>query len=1462
MPSVPLPPTTSPFSPGDVPPPATKRLLEFPSGTQQKGSRRPLRETPTSRPAGRRTPESRQPQATLTIGLDVGSTTVKGVVLDDEGNILFKEYTRHYSEVKERVADLLRNISAGFPSARWRICASGSGAISLAEELAIPFTQEVIASSLSIRTLIPDADVVVELGGEDAKLTFLTGGMDQRMNETCAGGTGAFIDQMAAFLQTDPEGLDAMAQNHETIYPIASRCGVFAKTDVLPLLNEGCSKDDIAASIMQAVVNQTISGLARGRLIQGKVVFLGGPLKFLHSLRDRFLATLRGAKECLLPENAEYFVALGAALFVKDQPPIQRTLPELLSTLASSGVTSRTPTLPPLFESDRDLAAFAERHNPDNFRSVRLEDATGDAWLGFDSGSTTIKATLVDDQGRLLHSFYGPNKGEPLAAALEILKDIYERKHPYLTIRGAAATGYGSGLLKAALDVDIDEVETVAHYTAARFFAPEVSFILDIGGQDIKCMSIRDGYIAKIQLNEACSAGCGSFIENFANSLGMSLPEFVQAAVTAKHPVDLGTRCTVFMNSKVKQVQKEGVDVADIAAGLSYAVVRNACFKVMKIRDTAELGDTIIAQGGAFSNDALLRALELQLERTVLRPPIPGLMGAFGAALIARDRCPADGTSTLLSPEALASFKVKMTTTRCRHCGNACLLTISTFHGRGRFVSGNRCERAFSKKRNTLPNLYAYKYQRLFEPYVPLPEDQARRGTLGIPRTLNTYENFPLWFTLFTTLGFRVILSNPSSKETFFQGYETIPSQTVCYPAKLAHGHMFDLMDRGVKRIFFPCLPNERLEFATQSGTYNCPVVIGYPELLARNIDRLQQTDVTFIHDFLPLDKDALAKRLHAIDFFSGIPMEALEYAVQAGFKELERFKEDMRLAGEQALAGLEQTGDLGIVLAGHPYHVDPEVHHGIADLITSCGLAVLTEDSVAHLMPDPGPLRVEDQWTYHSRLYRAGAFVAAVDNLAILQLVSFGCGLDAITADQIEEIVTRKDRLYSQIKIDEGANLGPARIRIRSLHAAMRERCKRDSATRPDAESISGPPAFTTDMRTTHTVLIPQMSPLHFQFLETVFACEGYNAVQLPTVSREAIDLGLRYVNNDACFPAIVVIGQLLQAIASGQFDKDRVAVMIPQTGGGCRATNYIAFLRKALQDSGLGHVPILSFVANVYGKEAVFPITAKMMRRFIMAGQFGDALMRMVHRIAPYEKTPGETERLLAHWSEKVKKCIASGNLLRYDITMLGMIRAFDRIPLRTEERRPRVGLVGEILLKYHPDANNRAAEIVEKEGGEAVLTDLMDFALYCSYDHVYNYEHLAGSWKGYLSGIISIAAVELTRWPIRLGFSLSRHFTPPIKFRHLRAKTNNLISLGHQTGEGWLLVAEMVKLLESGVNNILCMQPFGCLPNHITGKGLLKELKHRYPNANIIALDYDPGASEVNQINRIKLMMSMAK
>ena len=1102
------------------------------------------------------------------MGLDIGSTTIKIVITDEHNNMLYHQYRRHLSDMRNTLATVIKEAYAEFPDALVTINVTGSGGISVSQWLGVGFIQEVIASTECIKTKIPETNVAIELGGEDAKLTFFDNGIDQRMNETCAGGTGAFIDQMAVVLQTDAAGLNEMAKNYKTIYPIAARCGVFAKTDVLPLLNEGAAKEDIAVSIFQAVVDQTIGGLACGRTISGNVAFLGGPLFFLSELRQRFIETLSlQPNEIIFPEHPQLFVAMGAALVSKNSEPVSfKSIIEKVDALLTTKVESEIEQLPRLFESEEEYNEFKERHSKEGVLNKKeLSQAEGKLFLGLDVGSTTTKAILIDENDNLLFESYSSNLGNPVKSVLLVLEKIYAELPSTAYIANSCITGYGEGLIKAALGVDEGEVETVAHFTAARYFVPNVSFILDIGGQDMKCMYVRKGAIDKIVLNEACSSGCGSFIENFAKSVQSTVQDFASAALKAEHPVDLGSRCTVFMNSKVKQAQKEGASVSDISAGLSYSVVRNALYKVIKMSSVEDLGEHVVVQGGAFFNDAVLRAFELSVGAKVTRFAISGHMGAFGSALIAKDRYTGE-KSTLIAKEAISSFEMESINVRCKRCSNHCLLTVNKFGGnKKRYITGNRCEKGVQEveEANNLPNLYAYKNMRLFEYYIPLNEDKAPRGVIGIPRVLNVYENYPFWFTLFTELGYRVVISDKSSKELFNTGLETIPSQTVCYPAKLVHGHIMNLISKGIKRIFYPCIQKEVHEEGADNN-YNCPVVCSYPEVIRLNVDALTQEKVEFIGPFLPLnDSKVLENTLVNMFKAYNVPEQEVRIAARKAEKEMAAFKQDIRDKGEETLAYIEKHNIQGIVLSGRPYHIDNEINHGIPELITSNGLAVLTEDSIAHLATVERPMNAVDQWTYHSRLYKAASFVAERDNIELIQLNSFGCGLDAVTTEQVYDILNRHEKLYTVIKIDEGSNLGAVRIRIRSLMAAIQDRKKRgiDRNFTPATKGAE----FTKEMKETHTIVIPQLSPIHIHMMKEALLAEGYKVKVLETTDRSDIECGLKHINNDACFPAIVAVGQLLNYVMSPNCDTERVAVLISQTAGGCRATNYIGWLKNA---------------------------------------------------------------------------------------------------------------------------------------------------------------------------------------------------------------------------------------------------------------------------------------------------------
>ena len=975
------------------------------------------------------------------IGVDIGSTTVKVVVLNHKKEILFKQYRRHHSKSREVAAQMLTEAAqfvgdkAAAASPAASLAFSGSAALKLAAAAGLPFVQEVFATRLAVQERIGGVDVVVELGGEDAKILFLTNGMEERMNGSCAGGTGAFIDQMASLLSLSLPELDKLSLEHKQIYNIASRCGVFAKSDIQPLLNQGAVKEDIAASIYQSIVSQTIAGLAQGREIKGKVVFLGGPLTFLKGLRVRFTETLQlGEGNAVFPEDAEYYVALGAAMHSMSGEVF--SLPEALERLAHAQRKAGdiAEALPPLFESREDYDAFAARHAAATVPEADLESYTGGAWVGIDAGSTTTKLAMIDEAGRLLFTCYAPNNGEPLQEVRGQLIKALERCGAGVEIRGTAVTGYGEELIRHAFGIDYGIVETIAHYTAARRFNPDVDFIIDIGGQDMKCFKLRRGAVDSILLNEACSSGCGSFIESFANALGYRVADFARLGIFAKKPVNLGSRCTVFMNSSVKQAQNDGAGVDDISAGLSISVVKNAVYKVIRARKASELGENIVVQGGTFLNDAILRAFEREIGRNVTRPAIAGLMGAYGAALYAQEqeaRNMLPKESTLLSLEELRAFESTSKSIRCGLCGNRCRLTINSFPGGKRYISGNRCDRPVSGEAKELPDAYEYKKELLLS-YKPVP---GRRGKIGIPLGLGTYELLPFWYTLLTEMGFEVHHSGLSYREIYLAGQHTIPSDTVCYPAKLVHGHIERLLEKDFDTIFYPCLPYN-FDQGMGDNHYNCPVVAFYPELLMANIPALK--NVRYLSPYLAPHAKAFPSR--CAKYFRetfGISSKETKAALKKAYAAYAEFQNKLYEFGSHALAWAKENGREAIILAGRPYHADPEINHGIHKLLASLGCAVLSEDCLRPV--EYFNVNVLNQWTYHSRLYAAAKYVTGHEHVQLVQLISFGCGLDAITSDEVKDILEKGNRIYTLIKIDEINNLGAAKIRLRSLLEAVK---------------------------------------------------------------------------------------------------------------------------------------------------------------------------------------------------------------------------------------------------------------------------------------------------------------------------------------------------------------------------------------------------------------------------------------
>ena len=1052
-----------------------------------------------------------------------------------------------------------------------------------------------------------------------------------------------------------------------------------------------------------------------------------------------------------------------------------------------------------------------------------------------------------------------------------MLKEFYKVKPQEAIIRFSGVTGYGEKLIQTALNVDLNEIETIAHYTAAKQFMPNVTSIVDIGGQDMKYIRIKKGAIDNIMLNEACSSGCGSFIETFAKSLNLSIEEFVNSALEARRPVDLGSRCTVFMNSKIKQAQKEGYSVGDISSGLSYSVIKNAIQKVMKVRDVKTLGAHIVVQGGTFYNDAVLRAFELIVGRPVVRPDIAGLMGAYGAALLAKEQFEAnldmEYTSSLAKLEDLDKLEIDINHVRCNGCENHCLLTINKFSNGTKYISGNRCEKGAGLDASSikdLPNIMKYKYERIFG-YTPLDAKDAPRGIIGIPRVLNMYEDYPFWFTFLTSLGFRVILSEKSNRKTYEKGMESMPSESVCFPAKLSHGHIVGLIKQGIKTIFYPCMPYSRKEYDKADNHYNCPIVISYSEVLKNNVEDLNNSDIKFLNPFLPFDAKSLVKTILELPEFEEyhFTKKELTEAAKKAENEYQKSKDDIRAKGQETLDYMNEHHLKGIVLAGRPYHVDPEVNHGIDTLITSLGLCVLTEDSICNQTEVKRPIRVVDQWVFHARLYAAADFVGKHDNLELVQLNSFGCGVDAVTTDQVEEILNSFGKMYTLIKIDEINNLGAVRIRIRSLLASMKKRDQNNQLEKGSGNYEVKKKIFTKDMKKDYTILIPQMAPIHFELLESAVRSSGYNVVLLKECTAHTVETGLKYVNNDACYPSILTTGQMIEALESGKYDLNKTALIMSQTGGGCRATNYIGFIRKALKDAGFENIPVISF--NVVGMEKMpgFKITMPLIERLLKMVVYADLLQKMLTKNRAYEVNKGETQKLFDEWMEKCKKLLEKSTLKEFKQSIYELVNDFEKIELDTSVEKPKVGIVGEVLIKYHPFGNNFVADKLEEEGAEVVLPDFMGFVKFIA-THKITFNQLIKTDKMKAKLFkAAIKLIDILEKDVIIALKSSKKgYLLPCNIFELETKVNDILSIGNQTGEGWFLTAEMIEYIEHDIPNIVCVQPFACLPNHVVGKGVIKTIRSKFPEANISPIDYDPGASEANQTNRIKLLMTVAK
>lgn len=1438
------------------------------------------------------------------LGIDLGSTTVKYVLLGPDGSVLSHAYQRHASAVTATLITLLSELAENFPHLRTQIRFTGSGALFLSERLGIPFVQEVIAAAQYLQNVGLDVfdgqpvDAAIELGGEDAKILYLTGSQELRMNEACAGGTGAFLDQMSAALGLPLDELNRLASEARTSHPIASRCGVFAKTDVVGLLNAGIAKAEIARSVFEAVAEQAVGGLSCGRPLKNRVALLGGPLSFLSELRAAFARRLAGNGVILkYVTDAQYAVAHGAALACVDsnQDADRRTwsIAGLIEAIGREAVnTDKCAGPAALFSGKEQLAAFCDRHAQAKVPTIELAQTQGDLFLGIDLGSTTAKGVLITAEGKICRTWYENNQGAPLQQLMPRIRALVDELPAGARIRSILTTGYGADLAAAALGTSLTEVETLAHQKAASAFIPDATFVIDIGGQDMKCLKVEHGLITSVALNEACSSGCGAFLESFARQLGLRMPQFVQAALTAQHPVDLGSRCTVFMNSKVREAQRDGASTEDIAAGLCISVVRNALEKVLRISSPEALGDRVVVQGGTFLNDGVLRAFEKYTGLQVIRPQLAGLMGAYGAALLAQERTDEKTHVWQPTPELFDTSEIVKREFRCRGCTNSCSLTLHRFASGNKFVSGNRCEfglKSLGGKKKQHEGFIEWKLNRLFADSTA-GTTEAPMGEIGLLRVLNTWEHYPYWHALFTELGFRVVLSQATDADLVARGSDTVPSQSLCLPAKIAHGHALSLADQGIKTIWFPCVPKEAKLLAEADDSFACPVVGGYPEALRLALSQAAP-DTRILTPFLNIEKPGTVVKALCEAFPVLSPKKALQACRKANAALAEYHQDITKKARE-----IWDAPGLVVVLAAHPYHLDAYIHHGIPTLIESMGAHVLTEDAVSFLVDEidvkPQKLDVVNQWAFHGRLYRALQAVASRPDTELVQLVSFGCGIDAITSEQMKRLAHEHKTLYTMLKIDETDTLGAARIRLRSLMAVhgisssctSLESAPSESAhaTRPLRESpirffrslFKAPESSTEVLRNAcvegralsptqlkgRTLYAPQMAPLHFPLLIHVLSEMGYNLKLLPEVSDHAVTLGLRHVNNDACYPAIVTIGQLLEATEAADFNAKESAILFSQTCGPCRATNYPTLLDWALRDKGLGELPVITLSGRALHGHAHLKLGVKGLKRLAMAIVLGDVLQRLYMHAKTYEVVAGSADMALKLATPTAAQAAASGRLRRFEQAVGDIVKVFTAIELNGR-KHPKVGIVGEILLQYHPKANLATADRLREAGAEPVLPDLATFFLYCLADPIWQSKHAEGSK---LSAWVSSVLLNYVE---KLRLAASCAMGPGHPLGHMPAlqtylnRVDGLISPGQQAGEGWLLAAEMAEFLATGVDNVVCLQPFGCLPNHITGRGIMSALRNLYPKANLIGIDFEGGTAESNVSNRLKLFMTRA-
>ena len=1397
----------------------------------------------------------------VNIGIDIGSTTAKVVAVGEDGSVLFSRYERHNANAREVVARVLGELQAALGD--MDVCArlTGSVGMGFSEKYGYPFVQEVVAATKAVQKSYPETSSMIDIGGEDAKVVFFRDGRaaDLRMNGNCAGGTGAFIDQMAVLLGVSVGELDGLAARAAQVYPIASRCGVFCKTDIQNLVAKNADKADIAASILHAVAVQTVVTLAHGCEITPPVLVCGGPLTFIPSLRKAFKDYLSLADgDIILPEHGTLLPALGAALAdVDGEKP--RRLSDMAALFGKADATAKASagTLCPIFTDEDEYRAWLGRMSRHHVETAEIGPGPQDVLLGIDSGSTTTKLIVTDTSSRILYSYYTPNKGNPIEAVEEGLKRLLAtaaERGASLNVTGSCSTGYGEDLIKAAFQLGGGVVETIAHYMAAHYLDPAVSFILDIGGQDMKAIFVDNGVIDRIEINEACSSGCGSFIETFAKTLGYTAHEFAEAACRAASPCDLGTRCTVFMNSKVKQALREGATVSDIAAGLAYSVVKNCLYKVLKLRDVSQLGDHIVVQGGTMRNDAIVRALELQTETEVTRCDIPELMGAYGCALYAESRRHA----AVPLGDMLEKARYTSKPLHCKGCDNQCLVVRYEFGNGQKYYSGNRCERVFTNGGADKPrkgiNAYQYKNALLFDRdgFAGQP-----RLTIGVPRVLNMYEDYPFWHTLFTACGIRVCLSSHSNYQDYEHSACMVMSDNICFPAKLVHSHIQDLTDKRVDRIFMPFVVYERQ--GSEQNSYNCPIVTGYAEV----IKSVQAGDIPIDSPTISFkDKSLLLKQCKAYLGKLGVPDSTVNKAFSLAVSAQDAYVYDIISYNERVCRKAREQGALAILLAGRPYHADMLIQHKVSDMLADMGIYVVTDDIVRNKRVAVSDAHYLSQWAYPNRILEAAKWSAGQKGMEFVEMTSFGCGPDAFLVDEVRDILMRHGKVLTLLKLDDINNIGSMKLRVRSLIESLKLASK--AGVKPSAVSgFKTTPTFDDACRG-RKILVPYFTPFISPLIPAIMKIAGYDVDNLPLSDTESCEWGLKFANNEVCYPATLIVGDIIKAFESGKYDPKNTAVAMTQTGGQCRASSYLSLIKKALVDAGYADVPVIafSFGSAIKNEQPGFRINwLKLMPIALYSVLYSDCIAKFYYAAAAREKQPGQAAKLRDMYLQAGEKLILEGrhdDLVSY-LTMAA--NEFNRIC--KDIRLPKVCVVGEIFLKFNPFAQKNVTDWLMSNGVEIVPPLLLDFFMQSFVNkRVDKEKHL--SRKTVASFIYGMVYKRIMKYVARVNKAAAafRYFTPFNDIFKEADEARKVITLSAQFGEGWLLPAEIMSCARQGVSNVVSLQPFGCIANHIVSKGIEKRIKRFFPDMNILSLDFDSGVSDVNITNRLLLFIDNLK